>query len=638
MPSHEVLNENQMAAVEHDSGALLIVAGPGSGKTRVITHRIAHQIAEHRVPGSRILAVTFTNKAAKEMKNRIADLLPSGGQMPLAATFHSFCARLLRSRYANDYIDPSYSILDSDDQITMVKEAMARVGMNPGRNLPRNVLRRISRAKNWGIKPKDYAEIFPTSEGELTPQNIAQVYACYQEHMLQQNCLDFDDLLVFAVDLLQQSEPARNAQRNRYRQILVDEFQDINDLQYQLLQCLTPDGQNTTVVGDPDQAIYSWRGARSENLNKYKNDYRATLVPLGQNYRSTKSIVAASTNVIERNSEREQICLFTENHQGPAVTVKLHEDLESEAEYITKQIGKLLKDDHSLDQIAVLYRNNRQSRLLETALAYKKIPYRLVGGLPFWSRREIKDITAYLTITLNPENRLAYRRVLSKPTKGIGPKTADRIFSHADAHQCNATQALYQISALAVKDRPGGLHTAGPAKGIETAAAVASVLARISIDPAWPPSRIIKYLLDDVGLREHILSYDNPKERLDNIDELLIAAQQYDSLVPPEGVTQMLADASLVSDRQAEVDAEAVTLSTLHRAKGLEWEAVFIAGMTETILPSARAEMSDRIEEERRLCYVGMTRARESLYLSAPEGTFNNYQGPSRFIEEIQSS
>ena len=640
----ENLNESQTAAVLHNDGSLLIVAGPGSGKTRTLTQRIAYAISPtgRNLKADGVLGITFTNKAANEMKQRIAEALPRSKKRPEISTYHSFCARLLRDNPTNGYVDPNFSILDSDDQNAMVKTVLETLELSQFRRGSGPLLSHISQAKTSGISPEDILCKTPWDLGEFTPKDLSAVYAGYEELIHGQNCLDFDDLLIYAVKIMENNKKIRNRYNRRYKEILVDEFQDTDQLQYRLVELLTADRRNVCVVGDPDQTIYEWRGAAAGNLTKFKKDFDATLIPLGQNYRSTKSIVESSANLISHNEEREPITLFTENKQGRRVRVEQTGDREEEAKAILEEIKEMIKNGRDPSEIAVLYRGNRQSRLLETECNRSRVPYQILGGEPFWSRKEIKDILAYLILMRNPDNRIACRRALATPPKGIGAKTVEQIQKHAEKNGCNLIQSASVLSRGTMgADEVEQPALLAPRNRKNTVQFLDEQFRLRKLSQESPVSQLIRYLITTTKLDQHIKGYDNPEERWANVEELLTAAQEYDQQTPPEGLTALLTTAALTPSSRGQDQPGVITLSTVHQAKGKEWEAVFIAGLDEGTLPNNRSVSGGKIEEERRIFYVAMTRAKELLTLYQNEliHTWDSYiEGePSRFLTEIES-
>ena len=630
------LNQQQQKAIQHTGSPLLIIAGPGSGKTRVITHRVAWLVLEKQVPPERILAVTFTNRATKEMAQRLEVMLPTGKRRPVVRTFHAFCARLLRREEARNFVDPDYKILDEADRLQMVLDAADRIGISIQRRPARGLARMISHAKNRHITPEEYPNHFDDDLGQFTVEQQAKLYASYEKLIHGCNCLDFDDLLIYAVNLLTSNESARHINKQRFQHLLVDEFQDNNRLQYQLLELLAGDNPNVCVAGDPDQQIYTFRNASSENISDFKAKFIPAVIPLGQNYRSTPEIVANSANLISHNRDREPIQLFTENPAGPETVEHINEDPEAEAEWIAGIIQQKISSGSQSSDFAILYRNNSQSFSMEHSLRQRQIPYRIYGGQPFWSREEIKDTIAYLDIVKHPANLLAWRRTLKTPPKNVGAKTLEKLTAYADRSGANLGQAITSI----VSNYPAG--TRNPLKipkrqmdGLTKLSADRETIARLSNQ--WPPHRLIQHLLEITGLAEHIKADDNPEERWANVEELINFARQYENLPPQEALTELMTSASL--DHEQSDAPQSVTLSTIHRPKGTEYPIVFVKGLNEGILPSSRYLDDDQIQEERRICYVAATRAQTELHLSHTR-TIPGRDGypydadPSRFIEE----
>ena len=634
------LNPQQRTAVQYDQGPLLIIAGPGSGKTRALTHRIAWLISEKGVPPGRILAVTFTNKAAGEMSGRLKEMLPPDRRHPAVGTFHSFCARLLRRPEARSFVDPGYTILDADDQLQMMKEAANLAGLKLRRHHARNLTGLISQAKNRGVTPETYPKAVVEDHGEFPIRQQAAVYERYERLIHGQNCLDFDDLLIYAVNLLETNSRARAVTQDRFDHILIDEFQDTNRLQGRLVELLAGDNPNVCAVGDPDQQIYSWRNADRANIGRFKERFNPAVIPLGRNYRSTPQIVGPSARLIACNSGRDEITLFTENGPGAEVVVQNCLNPREEAEWIAGRIEESIGRGRPPQDHAVLYRTNRQSRALEHSLSQRKIGYHINGGIPFWSRREIKDVMAYLSIVQNPAGILPWRRVITTPPKGVGSRTIEKLADHADRSGSNLGQALAAVTGRRPADREMAavMNIKGkPLAGLNRLNQDHRKIAQLC--ETSPPHEIIRQVIEITGLAEHIKSYENPEERWGNVEELLSLAAQYADRPPQEALTEFLAQASLNGNKDQNDEATTVTLSNLHQAKGMEWPAVFIAGLNEGILPSARAHRPEEIEEERRLCYVGITRAKEELCLTCVESR-TIYDGteipclPSRFIKE----
>ncbi len=625
------LNDRQKEAVTCTDGPLLILAGAGSGKTRVITRRIAYLARERRVPPPAILAMTFTNKAAAEMQQRVAALLGGGGAArPVISTFHSFCVRVLRADYDAIGGPRNFTIYADDEQMALVKSLLKQLGLDDKRFTPRSVLARISHAKSRGW---DAREMLAQSSDPKT-ERIAAVYDRYQHALRQAQALDFDDLLLETERLLRQSGEVADRLNERFQYVHVDEYQDTNRPQYQLLRLLTRRG-NVCVVGDEDQSIYSWRGADLRNILDFERDFpRAKVVRLEQNYRSTRNILDAASAVVANNLERKGKTLWTESGAGVKVGHYAAPDGESEALWVAEEIRRYLAgaaDGHA----AILYRTNAQSRPFEEALRRNNIPYRLVGGFSFYERAEIKDLLAYLKVALHPEDAIALQRILNNPPRGIGRATVDLL---EQAGMARGGGLWAGITALG--DSPGGLTP--------RAAAAVAEFRRLIQDLAEQAARgatareLLAAILDRTGYARHYAQEDTPEAqaRVENIDELMNAAA--DAAERGETVLEFLDHAALVSD-QDDFDASAqVTLMSLHAAKGLEFPLVFLVGLEDGLFPHSRAANAPRdLEEERRLCYVGMTRARERLMLT--RACFRRRYGAgvleatvaSRFLREV---
>jgi DNA helicase-2/ATP-dependent DNA helicase PcrA len=636
------LNDAQREAVQWTHGPLLIVAGPGSGKTRVIAHRIAYLVRELAIPPRNILAVTFTNKAAREMRDRVAHLLGDDAARRMAVgTFHARCAHILRMDGGPVGVDPHFAIYDTDDQVTLVKRAMADVGVDSRSYNPRAVLAAISRAKNEMRTPQEYARAAADYHQEV----VARVWTRYQDLLEEARALDFDDLLLRTVLLLQREEAVRRAYQARYRYVLVDEFQDTNVPQYALTRWLThPDcggSGNVCVVGDVDQSIYSWRSADYRNMLTFERDFPgARVVRLEQNYRSTQTILQCASAVIAHNRNRHEKRLWTANGPGAPVVVFEAEDAEAEARFIRDEIltgirrGALRPGD-----VAVMYRTNAQSRPIEEAMVMGSVPYRVVGGVRFWERQEVKDILAYLRLARNPWDNVSLLRVINVPKRGIGKGTVDRLAGWAAELGLPVYEALRLLARGEAAGAPAAL-LGRPRTELMRFLTLIDDLRGLS--GRLPLPDFVAAVVDRVGYRAYLRdSFENGDERRDNVEQLIAAAQQYDALEPGTALTEFLDNAALVSD-QDEVDerADAVTLITLHAAKGLEFPVVFIAGLEEGLLPHIRSyDDPEQMEEERRLCYVGITRAMHQLYLTYARfragygGGMHN--PPSRFLGEI---
>ena len=613
----EGLNPAQKDAVETVDGPLLIVAGPGSGKTRVITHRIAYLVREYGVSPYNILAMTFTNKAAKEMRERLDRLVGSRSDALTVGTFHSFCAKLLRIDGHCLGLEPNYTIYDADDQNTIIKQSMELAEVDPKRNPPRAVLSTISKAKNlmW-----DSQTMLKNAVDNYFEEICARVYHHYEEILTRNNSLDFDDLLMKSVQLLREFPEVRRKYQERYQFIMVDEFQDTNVSQYQLARYLGEAHQNVCVVGDPDQSIYSWRSADIRNILSFQNDYpKAKTITLDQNYRSTATILDAAKNLISINGLRIQKDLFTDNLKGELIEIREAYDEGEEASFVISEAERLVREKgFKAGDCAVMYRINAQSRALEEACLHKGAKYRLVGGIRFYKRREVKDLMAYLHMIHNPLDDVNVGRVINVPPRGIGAKSMQRLADWAHSHEMALFSAMQQIASarLAGEECPVGI-TQKAANSLSDFAILIEKL--IELSKQTPVVDLVDRVVEDTGFRTFIQnSEDRPQERWENIIELRNTALEFNAETPPDGLTTLLERLALVADVDSYEDAEdSITLITLHQAKGLEFPVVFIVGMEEGLLPHSRSlDNEDQLEEERRLCYVGMTRAEKRLYLT----------------------
>jgi DNA helicase-2/ATP-dependent DNA helicase PcrA len=620
------LNPQQRAAAEAIHGPLLVLAGAGSGKTRVITYRIAHLI-ERGTPGSSILGVTFTNKAAEEMKERVSGLLRRAGRDadgPWISTFHSFCARFLRREAARLSLKRDFPIYDDDDQTAAVKMAMKRAGEEENSLTPRGVLERISRAKNSGVTPENLA----ADARDPKERKLAQLFRLYQEILRQAGALDFDDLLLRAVAALRERDDLRAAWNQRFRYLLVDEYQDTNPVQYQLVRLLAGPERNLCVVGDEDQSIYGWRGADVGNILRFAVDFAAArVIRLEQNYRSTQFILDAALAVVGRNSARLGKDLRATRGAGARLRYFEARDAAAEAEFASGEILRLQRANPAA-HIAVLYRTNSQSRAFEESLRRAGLRYRVLGGFSFFQRAEVKDALAYVRLVLNPDDDVALLRVLNTPPRGIGKTTE------------NALRALAQ-------ERGVSLWSAiGAALEVKTSAPLRSFRELIEglrgEQAQLAPAEMLRAILDRSSYLDLLDQRDTPEDaaRAENLRELVNAVAE--GAERGEELSDFLDRAALVSDADEYDERAAVTLMTLHSAKGLEFEHVFLSGMEEGLFPHSRTLGSEsELEEERRLCYVGMTRAKDTLTLT--RAVYRRIYGneltessmPSRFLNEI---
>ncbi len=627
------LNARQAEAVECTEGPLLILAGAGSGKTRVITRRIAYLVQERRVPPAAILAMTFTNKAAAEMQQRVAGLLGGRGTRPVVSTFHSFCVRVLRGDYDAIGGPKNFLIYADDEQLALVKLLLKQLGLDDKRFTPRSVLARISHAKSRGWDARQMLE----QSSDPKTERIAAIYDRYQHSLRQAQALDFDDLLLETERLLRQSTAVADRLNERFHYVHVDEYQDTNRAQYHLLRLLTRRG-NVCVVGDEDQSIYSWRGADLRNILDFERDFpQAKVVRLEQNYRSTRNILDAASAVVANNLERKGKTLWTESGAGVKVGHFAAPDGESEALWVAEEVRRYLAgaaDGHA----AVLYRTNAQSRPFEEALRRNNIAYRLVGGFSFYERAEIKDLLAYLKAALHPEDSVSLQRILNVPPRGIGRTSVD-VLEQAGL----ARGAGLWAGIEAIQQSSGGLTARAAAAVGEFRQLILDL--RSQAAGGATARELLATVLERTGYARLYAQEDTPEAqaRVENIDELLNAAA--DSAERGETLLEFLDHAALVSD-QDDFDAAAqVSLMSLHAAKGLEFPLVFLVGLEDGLFPHSRAANSPReLEEERRLCYVGMTRARQRLVLSCAR--FRRRYGAgsleatvaSRFLREVPAA
>ena len=635
------LNPAQREAVETVDGPLLIVAGPGSGKTRVITHRIAYLVRECGVSPYSILAMTFTNKAAREMRERLVRLAGPHADALTVGTFHSFCARLLRIEGDFVGLSRNYSIFDDDDQIAAIKQCLEQSDYDPKRYPPRAVLSAISRAKNV---LQDSRAMAREADGYYFEEVCARVYGHYEELLARNNAVDFDDLLMRTVQLFREFPVVLQRYQERYGYLMVDEFQDTNVAQYQLARQLSQGHQNFCVVGDPDQSIYSWRSADVRNILNFRNDYpKAKVISLGQNYRSTASILNAAKGLIETNGQRLDHELFTDNPTGAPVQVDEAYDEDEEAGKVIGEIKRLTRaEGFKLGDCAVMYRVNAQSRALEEACLQQGVKYRLVGGTRFYQRKEIRDLTAYLRLVFNQQDDMNLSRVVGVPPRGIGAKSMQQLGDWASGYGVSMFDAMRDISAASQTKQPSPVPL--PTRAASSIAKFAALVERwVALSREVEVVKLIDLILEESGLQKFIQDgNDRPEERWENVMAYRAIAQEFNAETPPDGLGSLLERTALVSQVDDLEDAEdSITLITLHQAKGLEYPVVFMVGMEEGLLPHSRSlDSEEQTEEERRLCYVGMTRAEKRLYLlrAFRRGFRGNTGGPavaSRFLREI---
>jgi DNA helicase-2/ATP-dependent DNA helicase PcrA len=620
------LNEPQREAVTSGDGPLLILAGAGSGKTRVIAYRIAYLIAERGIWPRNIVAVTFTNKAAEEMRNRVSKILEGLelGSAPLISTFHSLCVRILRRdiEALKAGYTRAFTIYDTDDSVRLVKNCIRDLGLDERQLTPRSVQATISSAKNRG----EDAEAFTARAQHIDERraSIARVFQQYEERLQRNNALDFDDLLIKTVRLLRDVPEVRERYNDRFRYILVDEYQDTNSLQFGLIRLLTEQQQNVCVVGDPDQSIYRWRGADIKNILKFEEHFpSAKVIRLEENYRSTQNILDVASGVIKHNLERKEKALWTQNPSGELIRYYQAIDAESEARFVASRIERHLAADRNV-RAAVLYRTNSQSRVFEEAMRRASLSYNIVGGFSFYERMEVRDIIAYLKLALNPDDSIALQRVINTPTRGIGKQTLDEIEARARELGSSYWEA---ISDLVQNEQRLSPRAAAALTNFQRIVnGLAAKAAKVNgdqgsdkdIESTAPVSDLVKAAIMDSGY-ENALKAENNDEaeaRLENLQELVNAAVDYDE-EGPQGLRDFIDHSALVADTDQYKGDVPVTLMTAHSAKGLEFPVVFIVGLEDGLFPHSRslADASD-IEEERRLCYVAMTRAEKYLYVT----------------------
>ena len=630
------LNPEQQDAVKATQGPLLIMAGAGSGKTRVLTHRVAYLIEEENVMPWHVLAITFTNKAAKEMKERIGKLLDESASDVWVSTFHSLCVRILRRDIDKMGKPKTFTIADPSEQRTLMKQILTKMNLDPKRYDPRALLGTISNAKNELLTPERYAQVAASPY----EQTVASVYDAYAKEMDRNNSLDFDDLIMTTSQLFDENPDVLEKYQEKFQYIHVDEYQDTNEAQYKLVKQLGGKYRNVCVVCDADQSIYGWRGANIQNIMNFEKDYpEATTIKLEQNYRSTKTILKAANEVINHNSNRKPKELWTDNADGEKIKFYRGQNESDEALFVVDQIKNLLLQGFNYGDFAVLYRTNAQSRTFEEKLMQANMPYKIIGGHKFYDRKEIKDVLGYLRLVANHDDSMSFQRVINSPKRGIGPGTIEKLQNYADEHGWSLLEAAenIELSPLGAK----------PRKTIGHFAKVIDDLTKLSETESM--TVLMNHLLEDSGYVDDLKQQNNleSQARIENIEELLTVTTQFDQAYEPDPevdetrLTTFLTELSLVSDQDdIEEEQTEVTLMTLHAAKGLEFPVVFLVGMEEGIFPLGRSLLKeDDLEEERRLAYVGITRAEKRLYLTNAFSrtlygrTQNN--PTSRFVEEI---
>ncbi len=629
------LNKEQQEAVKHTEGPLLIMAGAGSGKTRVLTHRIAYLLKEKDVAARNILAITFTNKAAREMKERVRKLVGDESTYMWVSTFHSMCVRILRRDIDRIGYNTSFSILDSGDQLSAIKQVLKNLNIDPKKFEPRAMLGQISNAKNELVTP----EQFNKNVGNFYDRQVGQVYEAYQKMLRKNQSLDFDDLIMQTIHLFERVPEVLEYYQRRFQYIHVDEYQDTNHAQYFLVKQLAHRYQNLCVVGDSDQSIYRWRGADIANILSFENDYPSSrTIFLEQNYRSTKSILMAANKVIGNNTGRKPKNLWTENPDGKNINYYQGATEQEEALFVTDKIQELTWGaNHSPGDIAILYRTNAQSRAIEDTLMKSNISYQMVGGTKFYERKEIKDMVAYLRLITNPNDDLSFERVVNEPKRGIGKTSIDRLRAYAAEHDISFYQAVKEVDFTGVSKRAA----------IALAEFGQLITSLTQQQEFLTATDMVETVLERTGY-EQMLKNERTIEsqsRLENLEEFMTVTQDFEKTNEDKTLIAFLTDLALIADidkvDEADPDnQEKITLMTLHAAKGLEFPIVFLIGMEENVFPHSRSMFDEEeMEEERRLAYVGITRAEQELYLThAKMRTLygrTNMNPISRFINEI---
>ncbi|HEY2372959.1 MAG TPA: UvrD-helicase domain-containing protein [Gaiellaceae bacterium] len=625
----EDLNPAQREAVLTTEGPVLVIAGAGSGKTRVLTRRIAHLLGAVGVKPPEILAITFTNKAAAEMRDRVIDLVGPPASAAWVMTFHAACGRILRREAPRLGYRTNFTIYDSADQLRLTKQCLEELERDPKRFTPRGIHSQISNAKNQLIGPEEYK----SRVASFYDQTVAEAYELYQRKLFGSNAVDFDDMLYLTVDVLERFPEAREKWQKAFRYVLVDEYQDTNHAQYRFLRVLSAAHDNVFAVGDPDQSIYGFRSADIRNVLDFEKDFPgAKTIALEQNYRSTNSILEAANGVISQNRERKPKNLWSELGDGEPVSVVEVEDEHAEARYVAAEIARLVEEGFNGREIAVFYRTNAQSRVLEDVLVRQGVAYQVIGGPRFYERAEIKDLVAYLQVIDNPYDAVSLLRVANRPRRGIGDTTLAKLMSFADDAEMSLWEAMDRTEAA-------GVGTA-PAKAVKSFRTL--ILSLMSAQQELEVPELIERVLEQSGYLESLEAERTIESqgRIENMQELVSLSREWLENAADPTLSSFLQEVSLYSDQDAiRGEGSLVTLMTLHNAKGLEFRAVYLIGMEEGIFPHSRSIEEQGIEEERRLCYVGMTRAMERLTLLHASSRMlyggRSYNLPSRFLDEL---
>jgi DNA helicase II / ATP-dependent DNA helicase PcrA len=627
----EGLNPPQRDAVLHGEGPLLILAGAGSGKTRVLTHRIAHLVGTGQAGPGEILAITFTNKAAQEMRERVEALVGPRARAMWVMTFHSACARMLRSDAERLGYTRGFTIYDEQDSLRLVKNCVDELDIDPKRFAPRGIRRQISDAKNALLD----AEAYRLKVGSFFEQTAADVYELYEQRLHAANAMDFDDLLFRCVNLFELFPEVRDRYQRSFRHVLVDEYQDTNRAQYRWLQLLAEEHRNLCVVGDDDQSIYRFRGADIRNILDFEDDFPdATVIKLEQNYRSTQTILSAANAVIAHNRSRKDKSLWSDLGEGDPVHVRELDDEHAEARFVVSEIERLVDEGGSRDEIAVFYRTNAQSRVLEDTLVRYGVSYQVIGGTRFYERAEVKDALAYLTLLVNPSDTVAFGRVVNSPRRGIGQTTQARLIGHANT----IGSSVWDVAA-----EPEAVPGLGAA-AIKAVGRFMSVMERLRerVDGGAGVGDLLAETLEETGYVEALRAERTVEAqvRVENLEELVGVAREYDANAEEGSVEEFLQQIALFSEQDNLQDEQGLlTLMTIHNAKGLEFGTVFVIGMEDGVFPHSRAVEAGDLEEERRLAYVGITRAQRELYLTYARSRSlfggRDWNLRSRFVDEI---
>jgi DNA helicase-2/ATP-dependent DNA helicase PcrA len=623
------LNPAQREAVLATEGPVLVVAGAGSGKTRVLTHRIAHLVTACGVKPQEILAITFTNKAAGEMKERLEGILGDVAPRMWVMTFHAACGRILRREAARLGYRSNFTIYDQADQVRLVKAVLEEEGFDPKRFTPRGIHSQISAAKNRLVGPGEYRQQLSS----FFEQTVAEVYERYQQRLAASNAMDFDDMLFLSVEVLERFPDARAHWQKAFRYVLVDEYQDTNHAQYRLLQILAEKHRNVCAVGDPDQSIYAFRGADIRNILEFERDFGETqTVALEQNYRSTNAILRAANTVIANNTERKPKELWSDLGEGDPVRAIEVEDEHAEARFVAAEIAALVDQGYSGTEVAVFYRTNAQSRVLEDVLVRQGIAYQVIGGPRFYERAEIKDAVAYLQVLDNPFDEVSLRRIANRPRRGIGDASLARLSAWASAQGVSLWEAMKEAEQIGV--------SAAPLRAIQGFVNVMQSLMSAAQELAVP--ELLEQVLERTGTLEAFEAERTieARGRIENLQELVGVTREWQAEAAEPTLSGFLQEISLYSDQDAmRGETNLVTLMTLHNAKGLEYRVVYVIGMEEGVFPHSRSIEEQGLEEERRLCYVGMTRAMERLTLTHASARSlwgsRNYNLASRFLDEL---